>query len=87
VGDMCTVGTERTSQGDTARYALVPDLARRASLTMEGANAADRSILRVGQGAGSGLGGSDNRGIRAANVLFADAITFTLSSRLAHLVR
>ena len=73
------------AQGDTARYALVPALARRASMPIERANAADRAIGRIGQFAGPPLAGVLIALIGAANVLFVDAVTFSISAALVAL--
>jgi predicted MFS family arabinose efflux permease len=70
------------AQGDTARYALVPALARRAAMPMERANAADRAIGRVGQLIGAPLAGVLIALMGAANVLFVDAATFSISAAL-----
>ena len=70
------------AQGDTARYALVPALARRAAMPMERANAADRAIGRMGQLVGPPLAGVLIALIGAANVLFVDAATFSISAAL-----
>ena len=45
------------TQGDTARSALVPGLARMAGMSRERANAADRSVVRIGALVGPVLGG------------------------------
>jgi MFS family permease len=68
------------AQGDTARYALVPTLARRAMMPMERANAANRAIGRVGQFVGPPVAGFLIALIGAANVLFVDAATFSISA-------
>jgi predicted MFS family arabinose efflux permease len=70
------------SQGDTARYALVPFLADRAKMPIERANGADRAIVRLGQVLGPILGGILIAAIGAANVLFVDAASFILSAIL-----
>jgi MFS family permease len=68
------------AQGDTARYALIPALARRAAMPMERANAADRAIGRTGQLVGPPVAGVLIALIGAANVLFVDAATFSISA-------
>jgi predicted MFS family arabinose efflux permease len=70
------------AQGDTARYAQVPALARRAAMPMERANAADRAIGRVGQLIGPPVAGFLIALVGAANVLFVDAATFSISAAL-----
>jgi MFS family permease len=70
------------SQGDTARLALVPALARLAHMPVERANARDRAIVRLGAVLGPFLGGVLIAGIGAANVLFVDAATFSISALL-----
>jgi MFS family permease len=70
------------AQGDTARYALVPALAQRAGMSMERANSYDRAIVRIGQLAGPPLAGVLIAFVGSANVLYADAVTFTLSALL-----
>jgi MFS family permease len=68
--------------GDTGRFALIPGLASRASISLERSNAADRAIARVGQLVGPVLAGVLIAFIGPANVLFADAGTFALSAML-----
>ncbi len=70
------------SQGDTARYALVPFLADQAKMPIERANGADRAIVRLGQVVGPILGGLLIVAIGAANVLFVDAVSFIVSAIL-----
>ncbi len=70
------------AQGDTARYALVPALARRATMPMERANAADRAIGRVGRLVGPPVAELLIALVGAANVLLVDAATFSLSAAL-----
>jgi MFS family permease len=74
--------TSVNSQGDTARLALVPALARLARMPFERANARDRAIVRFGSVLGPFLAGVLIAGIGAANVLFVDAATFTISALL-----
>ena len=73
------------TQGDTARYALVPGLARKAGMSKERANAADRSVVRIGALVGPVLGGILIGLLGAANVLFVDAVTFSISAALVAL--
>ena len=70
------------TQGDTARYALVPGLARKAGMSRERANAADPSVVRIGALVGPVLGGILIGLVGAANVLFVDAVTFSISAAL-----
>ena len=70
------------SQGDTARFALVPFLARRAVMPIERVNAADRAVVRLGQVAGPLVAAGLIVAIGAVNVLFVDAATFSLSAIL-----
>ena len=70
------------SQGDTARLALVPALARRAHMPVESVNARDRAIARLGAVLGPFLAGFLIAGIGAVNVLFVDAGTFSISALL-----
>jgi MFS family permease len=74
--------TSVNSQGDTARLALVPSLARLAHMPFERANARDRAIIRLGSVLGPFLAGVLIAGIGAVNVLFADAGTFSISALL-----
>lgn len=74
--------TSINAQGDTARYALIPPLATRASMAMERANAADRAIARIGQLVGPIAAGILITQVGAANVLFVDAFTFTVSAAI-----
>jgi MFS family permease len=73
------------TQGDTGRYGLVPGLARTAGMTRERANAADRSVVRIGALVGPVLGGVLIGVLGAANVLFIDALTFCTSAVLVAL--
>jgi hypothetical protein len=70
------------SQGDTARLALVPALARQAHMPFERVNARDRAIFRLGSVLGPFLAGVLITGIGAVNVLFVDAATFSISALL-----
>ena len=74
--------TSVNSQGDTARLALVPALARLAHMPFERANARDRAIVRFGSVLGPFLAGALIAAIGAVNVLFVDAGTFTVSALL-----
>jgi MFS family permease len=70
------------SQGDTARLALVPALARMANMPFERVNALDRAIPRLGAVLGPFLAGFLIAEIGAVNVLFVDAATFSISALL-----
>jgi MFS family permease len=71
-----------TGQGETARFALIPGLASRASLSLERSNATDRGIARAGQLIGPLFAGLLIPVIGASNVLFVDAATFAFSAIL-----
>jgi MFS family permease len=70
------------TQGDTARFALMPLLANRADMTMERANSADRAIARGAQIAGPLLAGVLIALIGPVNVLFFNAATYVLSATI-----
>lgn len=72
--------TSVNSQGDTARLALVPALARLAHMPVKRANARDRAIIRLGSVVGPFIAGALIAAIGAVNVLFIDAGTFTMSA-------
>jgi MFS family permease len=74
--------TSVTSQGDTARLALVPALARLADMPLEVLNGRERAIVRLGSVLGPLLAGLFIAVIGAANVLFVDAGTFSISALL-----
>jgi MFS family permease len=74
--------TSVNSQGDTARLALVPALARLAQMPFEWANGRDRAVIRLGSVLGPFLAGGLIAGIGAVNVLFVDAGTFSISALL-----
>jgi|tagenome__1003787_1003787.scaffolds.fasta_scaffold20955586_2 MFS family permease len=74
--------TSVNSQGDTARLALVPSLARRAQMPNERVNSLDRAVIRFGSVLGPFLAGLLIAWIGAVNVLFVDAATFTISAVL-----
>jgi predicted MFS family arabinose efflux permease len=73
------------TNGDTARFSLIPALARRATMPIERANAADRSIARLGPLVGAPLAGVLIALVGASNVLFVDAVTFSVSAALVAL--
>lgn len=73
------------AQGDTARYALIPTLARWADMPIERANAADRACVRLGQVVGPVLAGVLITLVGATNVLLIDAGTFLASAVLVRL--
>ncbi len=68
--------------GDTARYAIVPGLARRAALTIERANAVDRAVNRGTMLVGPIAGGLLIVILGPANVLFVQAVAFLVSATL-----
>ena len=68
--------------GDLARRALIPALARQATMPIERANAADTAIPRFSQLAGPVLGGVLIALIGASSVLLLDAGTFLISAAL-----
>jgi predicted MFS family arabinose efflux permease len=70
------------ANGDSARYALIPVLAPRATMPIERANSAGRAIARLGQVVGPPLAGVLIALIGASNVLFVDALTFSVSAAL-----
>jgi MFS family permease len=74
--------TSVNSQGDTARLALVPALARLAHMPFERVNARDRAIARLGSVLGPFIAGVLIAEIGAVNVLFVDAGTFSISALL-----
>jgi predicted MFS family arabinose efflux permease len=74
--------TSITSQGDTARLALVPALAGPARMPVEALNARDRAVVRLGSVVGPLIAGFLIAGIGAVNVLFVDAATFGCSALL-----
>jgi MFS family permease len=74
--------TSVTSQGDTARLALVPGLARLAKMPFEAVNARDRGVVRLGSVVGPFIAGAMITWIGAANVLFVDGATFIFSGVL-----
>jgi MFS family permease len=73
------------TQGDTARFAMVPTLASRAALTMERANAAERAINRLGQIVGPITAGVLIAAFGAINVLWVNAATYVVSALLVGL--
>ena len=70
------------AQGQTARFALIPALASRASMSLERANSADRAIARAGQLVGPVVAGLLIAVVGPSGVLFADAMTFVVSAAL-----
>jgi MFS family permease len=74
--------------GDTARYSIMPGLARRAALTIERANAVDRAITRGAMIVGPIVAGVLIAIIGPADVLYVQAVAFAVSALLvAALVR
>ncbi len=70
------------TQGDTARFAMVPSLAGRAGMSIERANAAERAINRFGQIAGPVTAGVLIALLGAINVLWLNAATYLASALL-----
>jgi MFS family permease len=70
------------ANGDTARYALMPALLRRAMMTTERVNGADRAIARLGDLSGLLLAGFLITVMGPANVLLVDTGTFLVSATL-----
>ncbi len=68
------------TQGDTARFAMVPSLAARAAMTVERVNAAERAINRLGQIAGPVTAGVLVALLGAINVLWVNAATYLASA-------
>jgi predicted MFS family arabinose efflux permease len=73
------------TNGDSARFSLIPALARRATMPIERANSADRAITRLGPLVGAPLAGVLIALVGASNVLFVDAATFAVSAALVAL--
>ncbi len=73
------------TNGDTARFSLIPALARWATMPIERANSADRAIVRLGPLVGAPLAGVLIALVGASNVLFVDAATFAVSAALVAL--
>lgn len=70
------------TQGDTARYGLVPALAAAARMTRERVNSVDRATVRFGSLVGPLVAGLLIPFIGAPNVLLVDAGTFLVSAAL-----
>lgn len=70
------------TQGDTARFALMRPLARRAGMEIERANSADRAIARLGQIGGPLIAGILIALIGPVYVLFVNAATYLVSAVL-----
>jgi MFS family permease len=73
------------TQGDTARFGLVPGLARAAGMARERVNSMDRATVRFGSLLGPLVAGLLIALIGAPNVLLVDAGTFLLSAVLVGL--
>jgi MFS family permease len=73
------------AQGDTGRFALIPDLAECASMSLERANTADRAIARAAQLVGPVLAGVLIALIGTSDVLLANAGAFGFSAILVGL--
>jgi MFS family permease len=70
------------TQGDTARYGLVPALSRAAGMARERVNSVDRATVRFGSLVGPLVAGVLIALIGAPNVLLVDAGTFLVSAAL-----
>ena len=68
--------------GDTARRALLPELAEAASLPLEKANAVQQAIQRAGTLIGPAMAGFLIVWLGSSNVLWIDAATFAVSAGL-----
>lgn len=68
--------------GDTARRALLPELAEAASLPLEKANAVQQAIQRAGMLVGPAMAGFLIVWLGSSNVLWIDAATFAVSAGL-----
>jgi MFS family permease len=68
------------TQGDTARYGLVPALARAAGMERERVNSVDRATVRFGSLIGPLVAGLLIALVGAPNVLLVDAGTFLVSA-------
>jgi MFS family permease len=75
-------GTLLDAPGDTARRALLPDLAATARLPLERATSAHETVYRTSQLVGGPLAGLLIASIGAVNTLFVDAATFAVSAAL-----
>ncbi len=71
--------------GNTARYALLPDVSAAAGVSLERANAAQQMIHRGGMLAGPAIAGVLIAWLGASNVLYIDAATFAFSAGLFYL--
>lgn len=76
------LGALLDTPGNSARLALLPELADRAGMPLERANAAMQSIQRGASLAGAPLAGLLVALFGAANVLLVDAATFVVSAAL-----
>jgi MFS family permease len=76
------LGALLDTPGNSARLALLPELAERAGMPLERANAAMQSIQRGASLAGAPLAGLLVALFGAANVLLVDAATFVVSAAL-----
>jgi MFS family permease len=80
------IGTILDTPGNTARQTLMPDLAQKAGMKLERANAAYGSIWRMSILLGPPLAGVLIALFGTANVLWIDAATFLVSALLIGLV-
>ena len=74
-----------TGQGESGRFALIPGLASRASMSLERSNATDRGIARAGQLIGPLLAGVLIPVVGVPVVLLLDAATFAFSAAVVFL--
>jgi MFS family permease len=72
--------------GNTARYALLPDIARNGGVSLEQANAAHQTIYRGATLIGPVLAGGLIVWVGSSNVLWLDALTFAVSAGLFALI-
>lgn len=68
--------------GNTARQALLPDVARRSGMSLELANSLQQTVQRASIFIGPALAGLLIAGLGASQVLWIDAATFALSALL-----
>jgi MFS family permease len=74
------LGALLDAPGTAARQALVPEAAEGAGATLEGANAAYQTVLRLSALVGPVIGGALVAVVGATGVLLVDAATFALSA-------
>jgi MFS family permease len=76
------LGAVLDAPGMSARQAMIPELARSARMTTEGANSADSAVPRLAQFLGPPLAGVLITAFGAIGVLWLNAATFVLSAAL-----